>query len=228
MNKLQKLELLLMASIVTPSIGLANDFYSSGGKEFETIIGENSNLQMQKFSYGRELNSDLMFDIISQIIASEMKEKVRSRLLKRLQSGEVSVLKNSKALSCILIEKERCIFIEDGKFLDKEVFRKAKFFPINSRLFEEIKICIFDSENNSGTQKIMRKAKRWAWDGSKWILVEGVPVLANCCWSIFKHNPKTVIGGITGYFACKKVYGWGKRLWNKLNGYWSPESKGKK
>jgi hypothetical protein len=79
-----------------------------------------------------------------------------------------------------------CLFGRNGQLLSKDILKEAKIFFVDSRLFEEIRICLFDSQNDFMKQKIVRKVKYWIWDGSKWILTIGIPKMLECSWELLK------------------------------------------
>ncbi|MDR1590688.1 MAG: hypothetical protein LBR92_01695 [Puniceicoccales bacterium] len=170
MNKLKKLEILLIIGIAIPGIGLAGD----------CNISEDPSRQKA------EVNSGMILDVLSLIAASEMQEDVRTRLLEQLQTGENLILKKNKASHCLVVTDEYCMFAKDGRFLSKKTMKEAKIFHIDPRLFDEIKENFFSAESGSGTKKIMRKAKYLAQDGGKWFLKNVVPVAGKCGWDVAK------------------------------------------
>lgn len=214
MDKMKKLELLLMASVAVSAVGSASCFYTTEG---------NSNLPISGFDRRaenvKELDSDIMFDVIAQIMENKMKEKVRLHLLKRLQSGKILVLKSSKTSCCLVFEEKYCVFFEEGKTLNRKILQKAKFFSIDAYSFEEIKRSICDPEYSSSVQKTMRRVKHLTWNGSKWALTNVGPVMLKCTWDLLKiatkaganlvtTNPKTILALVGGSFIFPKICDW--------------------
>ncbi|MDR0740125.1 MAG: hypothetical protein LBF34_00220 [Puniceicoccales bacterium] len=205
MNKLKRIELLLGLGIATSPCGFADDaslawslYEVPAGKNPKSDIGLVENpckiaAEKSSDSQAVELDPDAILEIISMISAAQMKEKVRSGLLEQLQSGEVLILKNSQTPYCIMFKDDRCLFAKNGRFLSNDILRKAKIFLIDLRLFEEIRIYIFDPEGNSIPRKMIRKAKHQICDGSKWILVAGIPIAVKCFWDLAKIAAK--VGG---------------------------------
>jgi hypothetical protein len=213
MNKLKKIELLLGMGITTSpfGFGFANDI-GLEWNSYEVLAGKSSksDIDLVKNPCGIvagkdsnpsviELDFSTILEIISMISAAEMSEEVRSKLLEQLQSGEGLLLKNPQAPHYIVIRDGCCLLVKNRQCtIGEDILKRAKIFPIDPRLFDEIRIYIFEPAGNSILRRMIRKAKHMAYDGSKWMVVTGIPILAKCSWDIAKIAVKT-----GGNFAVK-------------------------